>query len=300
MREAITVDLVERLIAEQFPQWARLPVRPVDLDGWDNRTFRLGDEMSVRLPSAEGYSGQVPKEHAWLPRLAPLLPLPIPAPLAMGRPGQGYPWRWSVYKWLDGHPATLTGVADKTQFAADLARFLRTLYALDPRGGPPPGPHSFYRGAAPAVYDAEARRAMATLEGEIDMAAAMDAWEAALASTWNRPPVWIHGDVAVGNLLVRDGRLAAVIDFGCSAVGDPSCDLVIAWTFLDGETRNVFRSILPFDAGTWARGRGWALWKALITLEQYLGTDPARASEARRVIEAVLADHRRTVSEGGK
>ncbi len=291
LRDEIDLSLAQRLVANQFPHWAHLPVRPVALDGWDNRTFRLGGDMSVRLPTAEPYSGQVPKEHEWLPRLAPLLPLPIPVPLAMGRPGLGYPWHWSIYKWLDGQPAALDGVADRVEFAATLAGFLHALYSIDSAGGPPPGKHNFLRGASPVVYDEEARNAVAALRTEIDTPAALDVWEIALASTWAHPPVWIHGDVAVGNLLVRDGRLAAVIDFGSSAVGDPSCDLVIAWTFLEGESRRTFRDLLPFDAGTWARGRGWAIWKALITLREYIKTDAAKAGEARRVIEEVLRDH---------
>lgn len=295
-REDIDVALVSALIRDQFPRWAHLPVRPVELDGWDNRTFRLGDEMSVRLPSAGPYAGQVPKEHEWLPRLGPLLPLQIPAPLAMGSPGSGYPWHWSVYRWLEGDIAALAGVRDQVEFAATLARFLRTLQGISAEGGPPPGAHNFLRGAPPSVYDGDTRRTLGTLRGLIDTDAAGEVWEAALASTWRKPPVWIHGDVAVGNLLVRNGKLAAVIDFGCSAVGDPACDLVIAWTFLEGESREAFRHILDLDEATWARGRGWALWKALITMEEYLATDERKATEAKRVIDEVLADHRRSVS----
>ena len=150
------------------------------------------------------------------------------------------------------------------------------------------------------VYDGETRRAIMALRTEIDAIAATHAWEAALGSTWGRPPVWVHGDVAVGNLLVHHGRLIAVIDFGSSAVGDPSCDLVIAWTLFQGKSRETFRELLPFDAGTWARGRGWALWKALITLEEYIQTDAAKARESKRVIGEVLKDHWHALSAGGR
>jgi aminoglycoside phosphotransferase (APT) family kinase protein len=293
--DGVNIDaaLVERLIAAQFPRWGNLPIRPVELDGWDNTTFRLGEDMSVRLPSAAQYALQVEKEHRWLPRLAPLLPLPIPVPLAKGVPADGYPWQWSVYRWLEGETATIGRIADPVGFATALADFLTALYRLDPTGGPPPGGHNFFRGGPLRVYDAETRQALAALEGRIDSDTAGAVWEAALAATWCGPPVWFHGDVAWGNLLVRDGRLSAVIDFGSSGVGDPSCDLAIAWTLFGGESREAFRAGLRLDAGTWARGRGWALWKALITLADQIDTDPLVAGEARRVIAEVLADHRR-------
>jgi aminoglycoside phosphotransferase (APT) family kinase protein len=287
----INVALVRRLVSAQFPQWADLPIKPVQFGGWDNKTFHLGEEMSVRLPSAQGYSAQVEKEHRWLPRLAPLLPLPIPVPLAMGVPADGYPWHWSVYRWLDGEIATIERIPDLCQFAITLAHFLTALQRIDPTGGPPPGPHCFYRGAPLTVYDAETRQAIAALQGQIDTYTATAAWEAALNATWHGPPVWLHGDVAAGNLLVKEGRLSAVIDFGCSAVGDPACDLTIAWTLLSGESREAFRAGVPVDRAAWARGLGWALWKGLITLAEYMRTNPLKAKEARRVIDEVLADH---------
>lgn len=290
----IDVSLVSRLVAAQFPQWAQLPIRPVRVSGWDNRTFRLGEEMSVRLPSAEGYVLQVEKEQRWLPELAPHLPLPIPVPLAKGAPGEGYPWPWSVYRWLEGEPATEDRIADLRQFATDLARFLNALYRISATEGPPPGPHNFYRGGPLSVYDGETRSALGALSGEIDVDAAREVWDAALGATWYGAPVWVHGDVAWGNLLVREGRLSAVIDFGTLGVGDPSCDLAIAWTLFRGESRKVFRSALGLDEATWARGRGWTLWKALITLAEHLETDPAKAAESRRVLEEVLADYGRS------
>ena len=286
---------MRRLIAAQFPQWADLPIKPVEFDGWDNRTFHLGEEMSVRLPSAEAYAAQVEKEHQWLPRLAPLLPLPIPAPLAMGSPADGYPWRWSVYRWLDGEIATIERIADLRQFATTLVEFLTALQHIDPTGGPPPGPHNFFRGGPLTIYNAETRQAIAALDDQIDAdmtTAATTVWEAALNATWPGPPVWVHGDVAAGNLLVKGGRLSAVIDFGCSAVGDPACDLTIAWTLLSGQSRDAFRAGVPVDSATWARGRGWALWKGLITLVEYMHTNSLKAQEARRVIDEVIADHK--------
>jgi aminoglycoside phosphotransferase (APT) family kinase protein len=289
-RVVATASLVRRLLRSQFPQWAHLPVEPASLNGWDNTTFRLGEELSVRLPTAERYTPQVDKEHEWLPRLAPLLPLPIPIPLAKGAPAEGYPWPWSVYRWLDGEPAAMAPITDRRAFAADLGRFLAAMHRADAAGGPEPGEHNFFRGGSLSVYDAETRAALAALSDEVDARAAATVWREALASTWGRPPVWVHGDVAPGNLLVRDGRLRAVIDFGCAAVGDPACDLAIAWTFIDGDARTAFRAALPLDDGTWARGRGWALWKALITLADDGNAAGAKAAEALRVVTAVVAD----------
>ena len=281
----IDVPLVCRLVAAQFSQWAGLPVRPVALSGWDNRTFHLGADMTVRLPSAAGYVPAVEKEQRWLPTLAPHLPLPIPAPIAKGVPGEGYPWPWSINRWLDGENATLDRIADLTRFGEDLAVFLIALQRVDGTGGPLAGAHSFYRGSSLTHYDAETRWAITALGDRIDGGAATALWEAALAATWPGPPVWFHGDVAAGNLLVRHGRLAAVIDFGTSGVGDPACDTVIAWTLLSGASRAAFRTALGADDAMWARGRGWALWKALITFDD---TDPAKATDARRVLDAIL------------
>lgn len=287
----ITPALVSGLIAAQFPQWAYLPVRRVDLDGNDNATFRLGDDMSVRLPTADRYVAQVDKEHRWLPKLAQRLPLPIPEPLAKGIPARGYPRPWSVYRWLDGVPATVERIANLGEFATRLADFLAALYQIDPAGGPPPGKHNFFRGGPLTTYDAETRDAIVALGDLIDTEGAAEVWEAALGATWHGLPVWLHGDVSAGNLLVDHGHLSAVIDFGCSGVGDPACDVTIAWTFLHGQSRAAFRARLPVDDATWARGRGWALWKAAITLVRELEANPQDAAKARCVIEEVLAEH---------
>lgn len=262
----ITASIVSDLVRSQFPQWAHLPVSPVELDGWDNRTFRLGDTMSVRLPSDDVYVPQVQKEQRWLPILAPRLPLPIPVPLAAGQPGHGFPRPWSVYRWLPGEPAAVERPASLVKFASELADFLVALHHVDPADGPPPGRQNFWRGGPLVHYDAETREAIAVLEHEINMSGALGAWDAALASTWARPPVWLHGDVAPSNLLVNHGQLGAVLDFGSSAVGDPACDLAIAWTFFSGNARSAFRSHVRMDDETWIRGAGWALWKALVTI----------------------------------
>ena len=237
------------------------------------------------------------KEQQWLPRLAPHLPLAIPVPLAKGTPGEGYPWYWSVYRWLEGENATIERIANPDQVAHDLADFIAALQRIDPTGGPPPGPHNFFRGEPLSLRDAETRAAIAPLDGMLDTDAATAAWEASLQTpAWDGPPVWIHGDLQSGNLLVQQGRLSAVIDFGGLGVGDPACDLMVAWNLLSAETRDIFRAALPVDDATWARGRGWAMSMGLIALPYYQNTNPVLASIARRSIDEALADFGRDKS----
>jgi aminoglycoside phosphotransferase (APT) family kinase protein len=286
------VALAGRLLAAQFPQWADLPIEPVHSDGTDNAIYRLGDDMAVRLPRIHWATGQVDKELQWLPRLAPLLPLAIPVPLAKGTPAEGYPWHWGVYRWLEGENATIERIADPRQAATDLAHFVAALQRIDPSDGPAPGGHLSSRGVPLEVRDVETRAAIASLDGVLDTDAVTAAWETDLkAPAWDGPPVWIHGDLQSGNLLAVQGRLSAVIDFGCLGVGDPACDMIVAWNLFSGEPREVFRAALLVDDATWARGRGWALSVALIALPYYLSTGPAIAAGARRTIDEVLADH---------
>jgi aminoglycoside phosphotransferase (APT) family kinase protein len=292
-RSSIDASLARRLIDSQFPQWSGLPITEVEVDGWDNRTFRLGRELTVRLPTGDWYAQQVAKEQRWLPVLAPRLPLPIPTPAAKGAPDDGFPYPWSVYRWLDGELASRARIGDLSAFATALAEFLNALGRVDATDGPRPGEHNFFRGGPLGTYEAEALEAVDSLGDEVPREPVLRAWEDAMATSWEREPVWLHGDVASGNLLVRDGRLAAVLDFGSSGVGDPACDTVIAWTFLSGPSRDRFRADLAVDAATWSRGRGWALWKALITLVGHLENDSPDAALARRDIEQVLADHAR-------
>ncbi|MFE4467277.1 aminoglycoside phosphotransferase family protein [Leifsonia sp. NPDC056824] len=283
MTDRVPVDaaLVRRLVDAQFPAYRSLPVRDVELSGWDNRTFRLGEELSVRLPSARGYVEQVAKEHEWLPRLAPQLPLPIPQPVAQGEPGEGYPFAWSIYRWLPGTPLGLVDDVDAVVLAAELGAFLTALRRVDATGGPAAGSHNFYRGAPPGVYREEALEAMPAGAPTIDPRLARRIWDAAEGSEWERPGVWLHGDAAPGNLLVRNARLSAVIDFGTSGVGDPACDLVPAWTMFDGDARRAFLDAVGLDAATEQRARAWALWKALISVRDSPDDAPSRRTLAR-------------------
>ena len=278
--------LIERLVTAQFPEWANLPIQPVPSAGTDNALYRLGQSMVVRLPRISAATRQVDLEHEWLPRLAPHLPLSIPCPLVKGSPGEGYPWHWSVYRWLEGNDAVAEGVNDLAQAATDLANFIRALQKVDPVGGPPSG-----RGPRLGLRDEGTRRAIAALRESLDTESVTAAWEKSLqTSEWEAPPVWTHGDLLPTNLLIERGRITAVIDFGGVGVGDPACDLVPAWSVLSGATRLLFRSLLAVDDSTWVRGRGWALSQALMIVPYYQKTNPALVSVALRVIDEVLGD----------
>jgi aminoglycoside phosphotransferase (APT) family kinase protein len=284
-------ELVRRLLASQFPAWAGLPIERVASDGTDNAIYRLGEELAVRLPRIGWAAEQPAKEHEWLPRLAPLLPLRVPVPLAIGEPGEGYPWRWTVVPWLRGENATPERVADPLRVATTLGEFVAALHRIDVAGAPQPGMTNSGRGVPLADRDGAVRAAIGQLGDELDATAVTDAWESALAApVWDRPPVWLHGDLQAGNLLAHDGVLSAVIDFGCLAVGDPACDAMVAWTYFSGVARDVFRETLPLDDATWARGRGWALSVGVIAIPYYKRTNPVLAAVGRCSIDEVLAD----------
>ncbi len=237
----VALSLVNRLVAGQFPEWAGLPIRPINSAGTDNAIFRLGDNMAVRLPRRPVAAEQLEKEHRWLPGIAPQLPLDVPVPLALGMPAEGYPLPWSVCRWLEGENAVFAPIADLREAATALAQFVSALQKIAPTDGPQPGAHNFFRGVPLRNRDAQTRTAIASLHGIIDTDAVMDAWEAALnAPTWDGPPVWLHGDIHAGNLLVQQGRISAVIDFGGLGIGDPACDLMVGWTLLSAETRRRF------------------------------------------------------------
>ncbi|MGV9302955.1 aminoglycoside phosphotransferase family protein [Nonomuraea sp. NPDC003727] len=290
-RVTVNAEQAHRLVAEQFPQWADLPVEPVANGGWDNVTFHLGDGMLMRLPSAAEYALAVEKEHRWLPPLASQLPLPIPTPLAKGEPGAGYPFSWSIYQWLDGEPASADRIADPVGFAVDLAGFVAALQSVDTADGPRPGKHNWFRGATLRTYEGLLEHALKELDGHVDVSLAREIWKTALDARWDGVDRWFHGDLAQGNVLIEDGRLAAVIDFGTCGVGDPACDLAIAWTLLTADGRQAFRERLSVDDAKWARGRGWALWKTMATCSDTLGDTDEVALNARRVLTEIFAEY---------
>lgn len=279
--------LVRRLLAAQFPRWADLPIVALPAGGTDNAIFRLGDELSVRLPRRRDWSGDSDeKECAWLPKLAPQLPFRVPIPVARGRPGEGYPHEWAIHDWLPGADAA-SAPLDLHHATADLVELLAALSRIDPAGGPLPSG----RGGPLAPRDSHVRAGIAALGDLIDAAAVAAVWERALAAPdWDGPPVWIHGDLDARNLLVEDGRITGLIDWGAMCVGDPACDVKVAWAVLDAETRPVFRELLQIDDATWARARGWALSQAVVALPYYLHTYPAIVEQAWRWLDESLAD----------
>jgi aminoglycoside phosphotransferase (APT) family kinase protein len=277
--------LVHRLLSTQFPQWADLPIERVESAGTDNAIYRLGDHMVVRMPRIHWATGAVAKDH-WLPKLAPLLPLAIPIPIARGTPGEGYPWDWSVVSWVEGEIATIGRITNLDEAATDLAQFATALHRINFQGGPPAT-----RGVPLATRDEPVRDAIASLHGKLDSGAVTAVWDAALrAPLWDGPQVWVHGDLYDGNLIARGGRLHAVIDWGGLGMGDPACDLIAAWSLFSGESREVFRAALSVDDATWARGRGWALSVALIAIPYYEHTNPVIVANSRHKIAEVLAD----------
>ncbi|MFI8826856.1 aminoglycoside phosphotransferase family protein [Streptomyces sp. NPDC053431] len=286
----VDAALVRRLVDAQFPRWAGLPVREVVSAGTDNAMFRLGDALVVRLPKADWAAGQAEKEQRWLPRIAPGLPLAVPVPVAAGVPGQGYGHAWSVYEWLDGRDAYAAPVADLAHAAVALGRFGAELRAVDATGGP----RSFRGGPVTSWEDGAMSVALRDLgdDGTLDGELATAAWESVLwLPQWEGEPVWVHADLLPGNLLTRDGRLSAVIDFGGLGVGDPAVDAMPAWTLFTPETRPLFREAARVDDATWARGRGWALCWGIVTEHYYRGRNPVLAAVAHRTWREALAEY---------
>jgi aminoglycoside phosphotransferase (APT) family kinase protein len=288
-RPQIDGALVRRLVDTQFPQWAGLPLKLLNPAGSDHVIYRLGEELSVRLPRHAGAIGQARKEFEWLPRLAPHLPLAVPVPVGVGDPDFGYPWPWAVSRWLDGEVATVEALAGSSTAAVELAQFLAALQQFAPEDIPAENSHEDLTGRPLSDRDRATRVAIAQVDGVFDAAAMTALWDAALSAPgWDRPPVWFHGDFHTGNLLTVDGRLSAVIDFGGLGTGDPACDLMIAFTLMSADTRAIFRTALEVDDATWMRGRGWALATALNAYTSYAAVNPRVAEQTTRQINQAL------------
>jgi aminoglycoside phosphotransferase (APT) family kinase protein len=281
----IDAGLVGRLVAEQFPHLADLPITEVRSTGTVNAIYRLGDRLCARLPRVAEWAPDLDREWRWLPELAPRLPLRVPEPVGRGRPGGSYPFSWTIYGWIDGQPYADGLVDDERRAAEDLARFVVDLRRIDPVGAPRGGRRPLRE------LDAVTREVIESARGVIDGDAAVAAWERALrAPAWAGSPVWIHSDLLRPNVLVRDGRVCAVIDFGGVGVGDPAADVIAAWSVFGRAGRGVFRAALEVDDGTWERARGFALHQAALIVPYYGETNPGFAASARRTIEEVLAD----------
>jgi aminoglycoside phosphotransferase (APT) family kinase protein len=290
--EIATVEQVTLLVADQFPQWAGLPVAPVTEFGTDHVLFRLGDDLVARMPRAPWAVEQVARDARWLPVLAPGLPVDVPAPLAVGAPGHGFRWPWSVVPWLPGRPPTAhdDSVAG---LGHDLAAFVTTLHEIDAAGGPMKQPGT--RGASVRDWDGPVRESLDAVRdligARVDPAAVAAVWDDMLAAPdWTGAPVWVHGDLMSGNLLLDGGRLTSVIDFGGLGLGDPAADLVPYWLVLGPRERAAFRDGLDHDEATWRRARGWAVGPAVTGIPYYLDNVPAFAERGLRTLEIVLDD----------
>jgi aminoglycoside phosphotransferase (APT) family kinase protein len=287
----INVDQVRRLIAEQFPQWAGLPIVPQPLDGTDNALFRIGGELVARLPRAPWAVDQVRTDATWLPLLAPRLPLPVPVPVAVGQPGADYPWPWTVVPWMPGRNPDPE--MDLVKVAVDLAGFVRAMIAIEPLDGPLK--EGIARGVPLEQRDELTRRSIAALGSRIDAPAVTAAWDEALdVDGWPGPPAWLHGDLLAGNLLVDGGRLTAVIDFGGLGRGDPAIELLPCWTLFDARAQAAYTEALGFDEATWVRGWAWPLSIRLYWLADLwdLLSEEDR-EDSFRYIEHILAHRHR-------
>ena len=292
---APTIDaaLARRLVDTQFPEWSGLPLERFEPAGSDHLIYRLGPDLAVRLPRHEGAIGQAAKEAQWLPLLAPHLPLAIPEPVAVGKPDLGYPWPWSVARWLEGEPATVESLSTSHEAAVLLAEFLSALQRFAPDGlaslAAKTDASKQFGAESLADRDRATRKAIASVDGAFDAAAMTKLWDAALdAPPWQQPATWFHGDFHTGNLLTVNGRLSAVIDFGGLGLGDPACDLTIAFTLMTPQTRSVFRDALGVDEATWTRGRGWALTTGLNAYTSYAAVNPRVAAQTTRQINSAL------------
>jgi len=284
-------ELVRRLVDEQLPAYAGLPLRRLPPIGTDHQLFRLGDDLLVRLPRIGWAADQARSDWTWLPRLAPHLPLEVPVPVGLGEPAHGYPFAWTVVPWIEGENPTADNV-DTTACAADLGGFVRALRGIDPMDGPLKTGTS--RGVPLAACDDWVREWTAKAGDRIDQAAVLEVWEDALAAqVWTHDPAWLAGDVQPGNVIVRDARTVAVIDFGALGLGDPAVELMPCWSwFTDQASRSAYRDAVGLDEHAWRRGRGWALVPSVSALTYYETTSPAHATGSAATIAAVLEEFR--------
>lgn len=282
--------IIQKLISSQFPELSQLSIREIDRQGHDNRTYRLGDEMLIRLPTMDCYFLAVEKEQKYLPLIKRYITADIPVPLKMGSPSELYPYQFSIYKWLEGKPLNTIDFDDELaiNLAYELSQFLNELRSINNIPGPLPGQHNWWRGDHVSVYDEGFREQIKKLSGILDQNQLLTLWERACKTKWTQPPVWIHGDFAADNILIKDNKLSAVIDFGCTGIGDPACDLVIAWTYFKGKSRELFIKEINLDEATWLRAKAWALWKATFELSELSDHSSLQAVIHLNIIDELL------------
>lgn len=280
----LTLEIIQLIIHEQFPEYDNLFIKKISESGHDHHSYHLGDHLSLRFPSANEYSSQVIKEYNYCTILQKELAFPITIPIKLGKPTVYFPFHFTINKWIDGETVTLTNVINKKQFAYDLATFLIKLHKCDINNGPIPSKQNFHRGGSLAVYHDETMQAIENCI-DFDQKRCLEIWMKGIRSMYTQKPVWVHGDLEIGNILVKNGTLVAVIDFGNMAIGDPACDYVMAWTYFEQLSRKIFFDTLNLDEQTINRARSWAIWKALITLN-----DVNCKTNAQKTLKEILKE----------
>lgn len=281
------IQLIKKLIIEQFPQWKNLPIKHISSSGTDNTIYKLGTDMCIRVPRITQTEKQIKKEQCWLPKLAPFLPLPIPKLIGQGLPTDIFPYSWSIYNWIDGKNCFVEKITNQEQEAKKLAEFIRALQRIDTTNAP-----FSERGVSLSTRDTKVKETFNSLKDSFDIPLIESLWNKAInAPEWNKKPVWLHGDLLPVNLLINQGSLTAVIDFGFLGIGDPAIDLLPAWSIFSGEARNIFRTTLQVDAATWNRGKGWALSIALIIIPYYKKSNTVLVEIAEQIIQEIITDY---------
>lgn len=294
MKQTIINEIIaQQLITEQFPEFKNFEIKSIKTQGHDNRTFRLGNDLLIRLPNAQRYASSIEKEQIWLPQFAPHIATMIPKPINLGQPTSYYPFSWSIYQWIEGESANnlMQDNLDLPIIAEQLAQFLTELAAINTKNGSHPGPENFYRGGRLRIYYKQTQAALQKLSSSIDVAAYEQLWHQAVQNGWLCDPVWIHGSMNPSNIIIEDKQLKSVIDFSRIAVGEPSCDLVMAWTFFDETSKQIFKENLNYKENIWENGRAWALWKSLITLADIQDLQAPVAKTQFKILENILNDH---------
>jgi len=282
----IDASIVKQLLQEQFPAWADLQLELIYPVGTDNVMYRLGNDKVVRLPRTEESAASLEKEHQWLSKLAPHLPIKVPVILGEGNPSSDYPLPWLVCNFLEGKNLMEGNSLDYNQAAVDLGNFVAAMQKVNAKGGP-----KCRRGQPLAMRNQEMQESIPLMSDLYDTSLLTDIWKRALKeSVWKKGPVWIHGDLHAGNLLAKNDRITAVVDFGLAGIGDPASDMMLAWTLLTPETRPIFRSIVQPDEATWKRGRAWAFTLGIVAYPYYRNSNPTFAKLAKRAIDEVLSE----------
>lgn len=282
----LSLEVVKQLLNEQFPEWSHQTIHPLSHQGTDNVMLKLGENKILRFPRTQRSEESLKKEFLWLPKLDSSLPIQIPHILGVGRPNEQYPYQWAIVNFLEGRSPSDSNPLNLTLAAKDLGNFIKELQKVDTINAP-----LCSRKPPSMSCDKETRESMLALSDVFDIKVIDKLWDLALeVSSWKMDPVWLHGDIHAGNLLVQGRKLTGVIDFGMSGVGDPACDLIVAWMLFDQDAREIFHSAVNPDEAMWDRARGCALHFGIMAYSYYKNRDPFLAGVAKRTLNEILMD----------